>query len=258
MALSTHSKFYYGYKITTANRFLDFQEGLNVRVATITVGSYTGSTLAIEITKQLNAVGTNDYSCSYDRVTRKFTISADANFDLLTQSGNNFGQAVWPMIGFNAPDKTGTLTYLADVLSGKEYSTQFYIQSYKPTSLNRKAIDGVINKSASGVIEVVKFGNERFMSGELNFITNIIQAQGSIIRTNPDGVANFIEFIEWCTEKGPVEFMPNEADVLTFQAFILESTEVDSKGLDYDLVEIYDRGLAGYFRSGNLKFKLIS
>jgi len=206
----------------------------------------------------MNAVGSNEYLCTYDRVTRTFTIATTVNFTLLTQSGNNFGQAIWPMIGFNAPDKSGAITYTAANVSGKEYTTQFFIQSFKPTSLNRKAIDGVINKSASGVVEVVKFGNERFMSGEMNFITDIVQAQGSIIRTNPDGVAAYIDFIEWCTDKGPVEFMPDESNVLSFEPFLLESTEVDSKGLDYELIELYDRGLAGYFRSGVLKFKLIS
>jgi hypothetical protein len=51
--------------------------------------------------------------------------------------------------------------------------------------------------------------------------------------------------------------MENENDVSTFQVFILESTEADSKGLDFDIVELYDRGLAEYFKSGVLKFRLL-
>lgn len=257
MALTTQSRFFYGLQITTANRFLDFQEGVNVRVATLQVGRYTGSSLATEIARQMNAVGSIEYAVSYDRNTRTFTISGDSTFSLLTQSGNNFGLSCWDTIGFTSPDKTGASSYVGANATGKEYQTQFKIQSYKPTSKNRRAIDGVINKSASGVVEVVKFGDERFMSGEFNFITNIEQAAGSIIRTNQTGVEDFIDFIEWCTEKGPVEFMPDENDLQTFETLILESTEVDSKGLDYELIELYDRGLPEYYRSGILRFRLI-
>lgn len=258
MALSTHSKFYYGLKITTQNQFIDFQEGINVRKATLALGSYTGVSLAVEVKKQMDAVGVNTYTVGYDRTTRKFTMSTTVNYSLLANTGDNFGLSALNIMGYdNAADFTGAMSYTSDFTTGLVYSTQFYIQSYKPTSQNRKAIDGVINKSSSGVVEVVKFGNERFMSGELNFITNIPQENGSVIRSNPFGKDEYISFIEWCADKGPVEFMANENDVGTYETLILESTESDSKGLDYDLVELYDRGLAEYFRSGVLKFKLL-
>jgi hypothetical protein len=258
MALSTYSKFYYGLTVTAANEFLDFQEGILEFTARIQLGSYTGSGLAVEIKKQMDAAGFNTYTVDYDRITRVFTISSTGAFDLLCSTGPHAGQSAFSLIGFDqSTDKTGLLTYVGDVATGKVYTTQFIIQSYKPTANNRKAIDGVVNESSSGVIEVVKFGNKLFMAGELLFITNICQRPGSIIRTNMDGVADFINFIAYCTEKGPVEFMPDESKLTEYETFILESTEQDSKGLDYELIELYDRGLAGYYRSGVLTFRRI-
>ncbi len=257
-ALENHSKFYYGWQITTTNRYIDFNDGAGVKTATLKVGYYSSTDLMIEIKKKMDALSSLDFAVVFDRVTRKFTISSTANFDLLFTTGPNSGQSTSLLLGYTASNKTGANSYLAENVSGLEYSTQFYIQSYKDTSTNRKAIDGTVNKSASGAIEVIKFGNERFMEGEFLFITNITQESISIIRTNNQGREDFIHFIEWCTEKAPIEFIKNENDPSTFQTFVLESTPTDQKGLDYDLIEMYDRGLAQYYRSGVLKFRLTS
>lgn len=257
-ALENHSKFYYGWQITNSNKYIDFNDGAGVKTATLKVGYYSSNDLMIEIKKKMDALSTLDFTISFNRTTRKFTISSTSNFSLLFSTGPNAAQSTAELLGYQATDKTGASSYLAESVSGYEYSTQFYIQSYKDTSTNRKAIDGTVNKSASGAIEVIKFGNERFMEGEFLFITNIIQESISIIRTNSSGREDFIQFIEWCTEKAPVEFIKNENDPSTFQTLVLESTPSDSKGLDYDLIEMYDRGLAQYYRSGVLKFRLIS
>lgn len=257
-ALENHSKFYYGWLITNQNKYIDFNDGSGVKTATLKVGYYSSSDLMIEIKKKMDAQSSLDFTILFNRTTRKFTISSTSNFSLLFSTGPNAAQSTASLLGYTATDKTSASTYLAENVSGYEYSTQFYIQSYKDTSTNRKAIDGTVNKSASGVIEVIKFGNERFMEGEFLFITNIVQEPQSIIRTNIQGREDFIQFIEWCTEKAPVEFMKIENDPSTYQQLVLESTPTDSKGLDYDLIEMYDRGLAYYYRSGTLKFRLIS
>lgn len=257
-ALENHSKFYYGWQITNSNKYIDFNDGAGVKTATLKVGYYSSNDLMIEIKKKMDALSTLDFTISFNRTTRKFTISSTSNFSLLFSTGPNAAQSTAELLGYQATDKTGVSSYLAESVSGFEYSTQFYIQSYKDTSTNRKAIDGTVNKSASGAIEVIKFGNERFMEGEFLFITNIIQESISIIRTNSNGREDYIQFIEWCTEKAPVEFIKNENDPSAYQTLVLESTPTDSKGLDYDLIEMYDRGLAQYYRSGVLKFRLIS
>ena len=257
-ALENHSKFYYGWQITNQNKYIDFNDGAGVKTATLKVGYYSSTDLMIEIKKKMDALSTLDFTVSFNRTNRKFTISSTSSFSLLFSTGPNAAQSAAILLGYTATDKTSASSYLAENVSGYEYETQFYIQSYKDTSTNRKAIDGTVNKSASGAIEVIKFGNERFMEGEFLFITNIIQESISIIRTNSQGREDFIQFIEWCTEKAPIEFIKNENDPSTFQTLVLESTPSDSKGLDYDLIEMYDRGLAQYYRSGVLKFRLIS
>ena len=257
-ALENHSKFYYGWQITTTNRYIDFNDGAGIKTAILKVGYYSSIDLIIEIKKQMDALSTLNFTVVFNRTTRKFTISSTVSFSLLFATGPYFAQSTASLLGYTATDKTSSSSYLAENVSGFEYKTQFYIQSYKDTSTNRKAIDGTVNKSASGVTEVIKFGTERLMEGEFLFITNITQESISIIRTNNQGREDFIHFIEWCTEKAPIEFIKNEIDPSTFQTFVLESTPTDSKGLDYDLIEMYDRGLAQYYRSGVLKFRLTS
>jgi hypothetical protein len=260
MAIQTdvRSIFYYGLKIDSLNRVIDFKEGIIVRKAIIPIGSYTGIKLANEIKKSMDAVGDNVYTVTFNRVNRKLTISSTVVFQLLTFSGINIGTSAFATMGFNTlADKTGSIAYDSDVAIGYAYTTQFPLQSHKPTKNNRKAIDGQINKSSSGVIEVVKFGNERFLSFENAYITNNTFPPGSIILNNPTGVEEFIQFMEWATEKYLLEIMIDSEKPNEFQTFILESTETDPKGLDFELVELYDRGYPDCFRSGVLKFRLM-
>jgi hypothetical protein len=257
MALSTYSKFYYGWKITIDNRYIDFDDGFGVKVAVLTLGYYSASEMADEIKKQMDAVSTLNFSVAFDRTTRKFTIATTSNISLLISSGINLLLSAYTLLGYIGADKTGSTGYVADVESGYEYKPQLKLWNYKPTDQNRSAVDGVINQSASGEIEVIKFGDNRFMSCEIVFITNKLQEFGSIIKNDTSAVANFIQFIEFCTDKGVIEFMPDENNPANFQKLLLESTEQSQQGLDYQLIELTDRDLAEYFRSGNLKFRLI-
>lgn len=257
MALSTRSTFYFGWKITASNRYIDFNDGVDDLQAALTLGTYTAAGLATEIVSKMNDLTTLAFSVSFDRSTRIFTISADSNFSLLFNTGAQAGQSVASLIGFDADDSSGTDTYTSNFESGYSYTTQFQLQSYKSTDKNRKAIDGIVNKSASGIVEVVKFGDERFLECEAIYITNVVQGVGSIIVSSSSGVEDYLLFIEYATEKGKIEFMPDYADVETFQSFILESTEASQLGLDYELIELYDKGLPEYYRSGKLKFRLL-
>jgi hypothetical protein len=255
-ALNTHSKFYYGWRITTSNRYVDFNDGTGIKSITLKTGNYTSASLALELKKKMDAVSSLDFSVTFDRSTRKFTISTTSNFSLLFFSGPYSGQSIASILGFLSLDKVSASSYVSDFVSGYEYATQFFLQSYKDTSTNRKAIDGLLNESANGDVEVIKFGNKRLMEAEFLFITNIVQPTANIIRSNPQGVESFIQFIEWCTEKAPIEFMKDENKTSEFQSFVLESTPTDSKGLDYDLIETYDMKLPYYYKIGPLKFRL--
>lgn len=257
MALSTKSKFYYGWEVTSSNRYIDFYDGTSTLQAVLTLGTYTTTELAAEVALQLNTLAAITFTVSLNRSNRRFTIASGSNFSLLFSTGSQAGQSAASLLGFAASDFTSASTYTSSSNTGYEYTPQFYLQSYKPTDNNRKAIDAVVNKSASGVIEVIKFGNERFMSCEILFITNLRQDTGSIIESDDTAVESYISFIEWATDRGKIEFMPDRSDVSVYQDFILESTESSGDGLDYELNELYDRGLANYYRSGALKFRLL-
>jgi hypothetical protein len=256
MQLTTHSKFYYGWQITNENKYLDFNDGSGVKTATLKVGYYTSASLAKEISSKMNSISLVDFFVSFNRTTMKFTISAATNFSLLFATGPFFERSVYSVIGHNQLDKTGSNSYLGENASGKSYATQFYIQSYRDPSSGRKSVAGVINESSNGDIEVVKFGNKRFMTAEFLFITDLPQETGSIVRNNFNGRAEFIELMEWLTEKAPVEFIKDESKVDVYREYILESTPTDSKGLDFELTEEYAKGLPNYWNSGILTFRL--
>lgn len=255
-ALKTQSKIFYGWKISNTNKYIDFNDGVAKTVA-LKLGTYTTLSLATEIAKQMNGSSSIDFTVSFDRLTRKFTISGTAPFSLLFLTGVNNTQSPASLLGYTATDKTGFSSYVSENASGSEYRTQFKLQSFKDTTTNRKAIDGVVNKSSNGTIEVIKFGNERFMEFEALFITSLSQESGSLIRENLNGLEDFISLSEWITEKAPIEMMKDESNPTSYEAFILESTESDQNGLNYDLIEMYDKGLPYYFRSGLLTFRRI-
>jgi hypothetical protein len=257
MALGFYSKFYYGFEVTNQNKWLEFHDGIALRTAEIATGYYNSVTLIVEIIKQMKVVSGITFVVSFDRVNRQLTISHTSNFTLKVATGFHNAESLYELIGFTGADRTGASVYTSNVVAAKEYSPQLYLQSYKPTSQNRKSIDGMVNKTTNGRVEVIKFGNERFMSCQMDLITDIPQGPESHIVNNQNGVKDFIEFMEYCVEKGYVEFMENSDDPNIFQTLLLESTQENKDGLDYDLKELYDRGLPEYFSSGALKFKLI-
>ena len=65
------------------------------------------SNLVTEVQRSLNGIGANNYLVTLDRDTRLVTISADANFDLLFNSGPNNGSSTFALLGFSG-DQTGS------------------------------------------------------------------------------------------------------------------------------------------------------
>lgn len=94
------------FYVTTSNRTLYINDGSNVTV-TLTVGTYTYSTLASHIQTKLNA-SSSGWTCTYDfnGGTFKFTIGRGAGGTLrFTQTSN----AAWDMLGYTlAADTAGT------------------------------------------------------------------------------------------------------------------------------------------------------
>lgn len=254
MSLTTFSAFYYDFEFDADSRYLCIDEGSGELIAELQLGEYTPTDMAIVIQSALNDVGTLGYTVTFNRSDRSFTISATGNFDLLVSSGSVATQG-YSKFGFTGADRTGAATYTGSP-AGNEYLPQFILQDHISTDNYQKLVSPSINKSAAGDVEVIRFGTEKFLQCNIKFITNKV-SDGKVIRYNPTGVEDFQSFMQYIIQKKPIEYMPNELSRNTYQKFILESTELDSKGTGYKLKELYDKGLPNFFESGPLVFRLV-
>lgn len=254
----TNSSFIYGFVITTSNNKLDIDEGSGETPITLAVGKYSPNGLMTEIASKLNAALDNTYAVTFNRSTRTVTISADADFDILISSGANSSLGVYTLLGLGASDRTGLSSYTGSLVAGSEYKPQFRLQEYVSTEHNKRAIDAAVNKSTSGEIEVVSFGEERFMKCNVLFITDVDQGLDGVIRTDLSGVSNALSFMNALVEKQKVDFVPDIKNPGTFETLLLEKTEGNDSGVGYELKEEYSRGLPGYFQTGLLTFRKLS
>lgn len=255
--IQTRSRFYYGFEVTPSSPYLQFDEGAGELTAQLRPGFYSSEELMNEVSRAMNEAGDETYTVTFNRSTRRVTIAGTASFDLLWQSGSQAGQSVGILLGFGTgPDSTGASSYLAPSVCGFVYTPQLWLQGYVSTDYRQKAIDASINISVAGKVEVVRFGVQKFMECDINYITDVPQGPDSPIESNATGVSDYLAFIQYAVNKAPIEFMPDRDDVTDFQVLILESTEEDKDGVGYRLKEEYDRGLSGYFKSGRLIWRL--
>jgi hypothetical protein len=254
--INTFSIFYYIDGVDSENFFLNFNEGSGELSATVDTGDYTPSELAFSVARALNNIGNNIYNVVFDRNSRSFTISADNNFSLLISSGTQASISVFELLGFTGPDLTGSSSYTGDVV-GYSYEPQFLLQDFVDEEDLRMAVSASVNKSAAGDIEVVSFGTEKFFEFDLKFITDIDQGIGGVIKTNLNGVSAARHFLRFITRKKKIEFMPDVNSRGVFKTLLLESTEESSDGVGYRLKELYSDGLAGYYETGLLVFRVV-
>lgn len=255
--INTYSLFYYIGSVDEGNFYLNFNEGSGELTAEIETGSYTPTDLAESIEAALNDEGTNTYTVVFNRSTRTFTISADANFSLLITSGSNVGSDIFSLIGFTGADLSGDDTYTGNLPAASQYEPQFKFQSYVDQEDLQKAVSASVNKSASGTVEVVKFGTEKFYELNIMFITDINQGVEGPIKTNLSGVSAARNFLRFCIEKHELELMLDIDNKNDFVKVLLESTEEERDGTGYRLKELYSKGLPGYFETGKMVFRLV-
>ncbi len=256
MSLKTFSKFYYGHEITKDNYTIPFDEGSGELTAELDIGAYTLTGFVAEVSKALNAAGALTYAVSVDRDTRIITIAASGTFELLTSTGLTNASAAWSLLGYTtAADKTGASSYAAENASGEVYENQFIMQDYIDPNHWVSTVDASVNKSTSGVVEVVTFGEEKFLQCNMRYITDLA-GDGQVIKTQANAVQNTVNLLSYLIRKNPVEFIPNIDDTDVFYSLLLESTPDNQKGVGFKLRELYDRGLPGYYETGPLKFRV--
>lgn len=255
MALHTFSKFFYDFVIDSDSETLPFDEGTGEVIAEITRGSYAPTVGLFNIASAMNNAGTQSYSITLDRATRLVTISATNPFDLLVATGSVANNA-FAKLGFTGSDRTGSNIYTGNLPIARVYYPQFKLQDYMPSSINVKSIDPTVRKTADGRVEVVRFGTERFVEMSIKYATNK-PMDGRVIKNNPTGLDDLVEFMEHVITKAPVEFMPDEDLPNTYEILLIEKTADDKSGMAYSLDEQYKRNLPDIYETGKLTFRLI-
>ncbi len=251
----TYSKFYYGYEIDETNYLLNFKEGAGAELtAELNSGKYTFTDFAAEIKRALDDVGALTYTVTANRTLRTITVAATNTFSLLAATGTNIDSGPFTLMGFPATDRTGASTYTGPSESGSEYIPQFYLQNYVGSADWRQASDASVNKTAAGVIEIVSFGEERFVQFQIRYINQVNQANGPI-KYDSAALANARNFMRYIIQRAPFEFMPSIAAPSSFETLTLDSSPDSSSGTGYKLKELYDQNLPGYFETAILKFR---
>lgn len=256
MALNKYSAFYYGHTILKSNRYINFGETYLdpvQRVGLVDIGAYTLTKFGDLIAKAMNSAGSQEYTVTLDRATRKFTISADNNFELLLDTGSNKTTSVFSLLGFTGNvDLTGSNTYEADSPSGEAYLTQTPLANFSDFSKNKEKSEAVVKTTPAGITEVISYSTLERMKCDLPAITDFVPQR--FIRATATGVQEAESFLDYCITKAPLEFVYDYEDADNFTPCILDRTSQNSKGVGYELKERVRDSLPGYYGIKGLTF----
>lgn len=257
MSLTTFSKFYYGHTIDSTNSSIDFNEGSGPLLAVLNRGDYSLTNFLAEIKRAMEAVGTNTYTVSVDRATRKITISTGSNFSLLVSSGTHLGTSAFGLMGFTGSDRTGASTYQGNAGSGFEYKPQAILFDHIAPENWVDKNDAVVNSSASGRVQAVSFGTVRYAQLNIKLATNkTVSANQVGIENQVNGLDNLRAFMEYGITKAEFEFIPDRDTPSSFYRVLLDRTEDAKDGTSFKLKEL--KGGPGYFESGKLVLRVIT
>ncbi len=100
------------YNVNSFNNKIYFTETATPRIATLSLGSYSEETLRVEIETQMDFIGANTYTITYNSTTFKYTWSStgDFAFTFLTNTANTSRF----LLGINAIDDIQGTTATSD------------------------------------------------------------------------------------------------------------------------------------------------
>lgn len=254
--INTFSQFWLLDPVTDNNFYLPFEEAGVEKIAEVSLGEYTLTSITDAIESAMNDVGDNTYTVSFDRATRFYTITSSGNFKLLLTTGSTVGNDIFSLIGFSGSDTLDDTSHTSNEKAGTVYSPQFKLQDYVPTNIFREASSASVTTTASGRVKVVSFGEVRFLELNIMFATSNDQGDGPI-RTNLNGLSDLLDFMDFATRKRPIEFISDENDLASFENLILESTRDSRDGVGFKLKEMWDKGLPDYYETGRMVFRKI-
>jgi hypothetical protein len=254
--INTFCKFYYGHEVNEENYKLSFSEGAGPEIIIeLDLDSYSFEDFIAEVVLKMNDSGTYIYTYTTDRDMRKYTIDATGSFKILASTSTVLAYSCFDLLGFSTDTSLATSqTSTASV--GSVWSPQMMPQNYVSFDDNQSANDPTVRRSASGNVEMIKYGDNKLMELSFSFITNIAQ-NNAYLKTDLSGVENCREFLKYVVNKNTVEFIPDEDKPDVYFKCILEKTQDSSDGVGFKLKELYARGLPGYYETGLLTFRLL-
>lgn len=253
--LKTLSTFYYGFLITKENQNMNFDEGTGELTAVLKVGDYTFDEIILALQNAFNLVGSNEYVVTGDRDTRKITISADSNFDLLVASGSQAGTTAFNLIGFTGSDRVSDDEYEGNIGAGYEYRPQTLLKDYiQPEDYELKE-SAVVSTSANGQVQTVAFGDGARMQCNIIAASNLTGLKNQDYYYNATGLQDLRNFLKYLITKSKIEFMPDIDNRDSFYKLLLESTEADKSGIAFKIKNM--NGSNNYYQSGVLLFRKV-
>jgi hypothetical protein len=257
MALQTRSQFYFGQLITNEGIYIDFSEGGPALTAVLVPNYYSPEQFCLEVTRAMNAAGALTYSCTFNRTTRIITLAASGVFSILKSTGPHAENPIYVVLGMIGGDVSGASSYTFSSPSGLSYRPQFYLLDYLAPEDNSQAIDGTINKSAGGVVEVVKYGLESCVELTIDFVNNDPRTDDQHLEQDLSAVENLRTFMSEVIQKANIEFMPDRDDPSVFYTIQIERTQSNQLGLGYRIREKTSQGFVGYYTTGLLTFRIV-
>ena len=253
--IDTRPFFTYGHIVTELNNAFCFDEGGSELIAEMDPSGYSLGEYAFELQRVLRLIGTQSYNVTVDRASMALTISAPLAFTLRITTGSaaNSGYA---LAGFTGSNISAVTTATSNVKSGFRFYPQFLIQNYTPSDHLQESALEVVNRSTSGRVELIRFGVDKFIEMNISFITNL-QMDGVVIRSNPNGVSDAVQFFQYITQKQRFEFTENENVPATFEKIVCESMPGYSNGTGYRLREMVDKNLRDIYEIGLIKFRVV-
>lgn len=254
MSITTLSMFYYGHLIDENNYSLDFAEGVNNFTAFLKVGSYSAEEFVTEIARAMNEAGEYIYTSSFDRVTRKITISADNTFSLLPVTGSTKTISCFGLAGFTA-DLTGSNSYEGGQASGSVYYPQAVLNDYIDFEEMQSSQNASVNESGSGIFEIISFGDQREMNCTIDFITSNSAGRYSKFRENLNGKQDAITFLNYIRNKYTVEFMKDRNDPSSYVKCIYTKSKGDRSGTGFKLQPMKKIRKPDFYEFKNITFR---
>lgn len=151
-ASKSYEAFKLDYQVLPSHIYIE--SGINDRIdfvrtgstevnANITPGAYTPSALATHVAAVIQAAagGTSTYGCTYDSVTRKFTLTSNRQssdvFYVKWATGTNASRSIGPSLGFDYTDGTNAASHVSTYVLGGVSRIVSPVRCYRSNTYSR-------------------------------------------------------------------------------------------------------------------------